>query len=96
MKPCPFCEELKYKPRTKMFDDPNQEREFIPGHWGALYQGVDSNNRPYLIGVGDDYSARFYPRYCPICGKNLDIAFPAPEDEGDYAYRDYTPPKKES
>lgn len=37
----------------------------------ALIRGADENGKLFFIAAGDDYSDRYYPKFCPECGRKL-------------------------
>lgn len=45
-----------------------------PVAWGAysiLYFGVDQDAQMYIVASGDDRTERYYPKFCPGCGRKL-------------------------
>lgn len=36
----------------------------------SLYIGVEESGRVYMDAIGD-YEARYYPKFCPECGRRL-------------------------
>ncbi len=86
---CEFCE--AHENKSKDFD-PDYGRVFV-GHgtkcaaYGELLQNVDESGRPFFFfdGYADSFVGPFYPRFCPLCGKNLDAVYPKPE----HGFMDY-------
>ncbi len=37
----------------------------------ALYVGVDADCTLFMQAVGEDESDRYYPKFCPECGRQL-------------------------
>ena len=79
---CEFCEGHENKP-----DDFNSYGRVFVGHgtkyagYADLLQDIDESGRPFFIfdGYADSYVGPFYPRFCPLCGKNLDVIYPKPQ-----------------
>lgn len=62
---CPFCMSEKKRGLCT----------HIGGNWTEVFKGRDSIGF-YIAGVGDGYTDRYYPKFCPECGRriNLDMA----------------------
>ena len=65
--PCRFCRR-KYD-NTKSFYE--NAIEIANGPWVGLRANIDEEGRPYMYAVGDDYTERYYPKFCPECGRAL-------------------------
>lgn len=57
---CKLCES---KPKT------NQIIE--KGAYIVLKAGINEDSKLYFEAVGENYTDRYYPKYCPECGRNL-------------------------
>lgn len=57
---CKLCEN---KPKTK--------QTIEEGAYIVLNAGIDENSRLYFEAVGESYTDRYYPNYCPECGRKL-------------------------
>ncbi len=51
----------------------NRERRLLlaEGPWIQLKCGVDDEDHIFLIACGEDYTERYYPKFCPECGRQL-------------------------
>lgn len=68
---CPFCELLiPNKPDEMHRDYTCFELDEYHGHVNLCVE-KDETGRIYLYGSGEEYSERYYPRYCPHCGRKL-------------------------
>ena len=54
-----------------------QWRCIADGLWTSVMTGIDRNGFRFIFGYGDDYTERYYPRFCPECGRRL----PHPDDK---------------
>ena len=59
---CKLCEN---KPKTNQIIDDGADI--------ALNAGIDENSRLYLEAVAESYTGRYYPKYCPECGRKLQV-----------------------
>ena len=41
------------------------------GYDTYLVTGIDENLRLYFKAIGDDETDKYYPKYCPECGRKL-------------------------
>ena len=41
------------------------------GYNTYLDMGIDENLRLYFKAIGDDETDKYYPKYCPECGRKL-------------------------
>lgn len=57
-KKCVFCQSGKHFVLTD-------------GDYTALIVNCDSENRIFMYGSGDDATEKYYPRYCPNCGRRI-------------------------
>lgn len=58
-----MCKLCKNKPKT------NQTIE--EGSHIVLNAGIDEKSRLYFEAIGESYTDRYYPKYCPECGRKL-------------------------
>ena len=58
-----MCKLCKNKPKT------NQTIE--EGAYIVLNAGIDEKSRLYFEAIGESYTDRYYPKYCPECGRKL-------------------------
>lgn len=64
---CKFCNRKVKLDKQGIYYAFNNEKYFLTG----ACVGVDSQGKVYLESYGDDYSDRYYPKYCPECGRKL-------------------------
>ena len=46
--------------------------ELAVGPWTRLFAGIEEDGRIRLTAEGD-YEADYYPKYCPECGRRLEV-----------------------
>lgn len=68
---CSFCT-ARYAAFMQWQHDREQRKELVPGGWTTLERGVDKDNRTFIVAVGDDETDRYYPKFCPECGRKLE------------------------
>jgi len=69
---CEFCD-LRYDESGRYSRDKQRTTTVVDGAWTSIVRGVEPNNRLFLEGVGDDTTDRYYPKYCPECGRKLTL-----------------------
>ncbi len=65
---CEFCN-MQYDPSAKLNMDREHHTYVVSSAWTALLRGVDKNGRMFFFAGSDDYTDRYYPKFCPECGK---------------------------
>lgn len=68
---CSFCT-ARYAAFMPWQHEREQRKELVPGGWTTLERGVDADNHTLIIAVGDDETDRYYPKFCPECGRKLE------------------------
>lgn len=53
------------------YDGFSSSFELAPGNYTTLYASADERGRLFIYGYGDDETERYYPNYCPECGRKL-------------------------
>ena len=67
---CQLCERKYDESAVVSFHKEN--RQLLAGDsWTALEGGVDEEDRLFLIACGEDETERYYPKFCPECGRQL-------------------------
>lgn len=69
---CEFCD-LRYDESGQFTWDKEKHTSVVSGSWLTIERGVEQNGRLFLEGVSDDYTDRYYPKYCPECGRKLTL-----------------------
>lgn len=67
---CQFCR-IKYDPLKECDWEKERRCAVTPYRWTSLERGVDKEGKIFMIAVGDDESAYYYPEFCPDCGRKL-------------------------
>jgi hypothetical protein len=62
---------MKERENMCKFCDAKHEIEIESGFNTSLLIGKDADNQIYLRACGEDYTDKYYPKYCPECGKKL-------------------------
>ena len=68
---CRFCS-VSYIPGATYVADREQHEEVVAGCWTSLLRGVDERGRVFVVASGEDDSDRYYPKFCPECGRRLE------------------------
>lgn len=69
MEKCPYCER-KPKFGKYGYDQYNSETNLAEEPYTSLTIGVDESGKIYMDANGE-YFARYFPKYCPECGRRL-------------------------
>ena len=49
----------------------NKEFLVVDGSWVTMYANFDKYGKLYIYAQADGETDRYYPKYCPECGKRL-------------------------
>ena len=60
----------KHEPNCK-FCNIEQEIQLEKGWYVSLLIGEEKSGKLYFRASGEDYTDKYYPKYCPECGKLL-------------------------
>lgn len=69
-KPCGFCG-MTYLANEVYAAKREQRTEITASGWTSLIRGVDETGKVFIIAEGEDDSDRYYPKFCPECGRKL-------------------------
>lgn len=69
---CEFCD-LRYDESGRFSWNREQHTTVVDGEWTAIERGVEWNGRLFLEGVSNGCTDRYYPKYCPECGRKLTL-----------------------
>lgn len=69
-KPCGFCC-MTHLPDEAYVGRREQRTEITAGGLTSLIRGVDEDGRVFIIAEGEDESDRYYPKFCPECGRQF-------------------------
>ena len=50
---------------------PNTNQTIEEGEYIVLNAGIDENSELYFEAIGESCTNRYYPKYCPECGRKL-------------------------
>jgi len=67
---CSFCGICYAKSKQCDFKREHHE-ELVPGIWTSLRHGVDNYGQFFIFAKGEEESERYYPKFCPECGRKL-------------------------
>lgn len=68
---CSFCN-VSYCRDASLASEREQHEDLtVDGNWVSLIRGVDENNQVFLIAQAEDCTDRYYPKFCPECGRKL-------------------------
>lgn len=69
---CSFCN-VSYLWDEPLVSEREQRKDLsFDGNYVALIRGVDEDNRIFLIAQAEDDTDRYYPKFCPECGRKLE------------------------
>lgn len=69
-RPCKICGQKPYFSCGE-YDQSGSQIQIAEGNWTTMYAGVDENGCVFLCALGDGYTDRWYPRFCPECGRRI-------------------------
>ncbi len=67
---CSFCG-ITYDPSKRCEFKREHHEDLVPGIWTQLRHGVDDNGQFFIFASGEDNSERYYPKFCPECGRRI-------------------------
>ncbi len=67
---CGFCG-ITYDPSKRLEFKRERHEELVPGMWTQLRHGVDDNGQFFIFARGENDSERYYPKFCPECGRRI-------------------------
>lgn len=67
---CRFCG-VSYMANETYEWDREQQEEMSMCCLTALIKSVDKNGKLFIFASGEDYSSRYYPKFCPECRRAL-------------------------
>ena len=68
---CKFCGIKPYILPDGSYCQSESQILVVEGGWCSLYFGIERDGVLFISAVGDVETERYYPKFCPECGRQL-------------------------